>query len=232
MDSSKSIGATDAAKALRLETEELIAELQIRRPDWIANSSREAYAEAVLYASIARQLLTYHATLAGQSNDRFIRLLGLRDALMADILVYIMDRERPRGKVLAFAQNSHLMHNKAEWTLGSDVNSWYSAGAHISDLYGKAYAMIGMGAAVSPASSIGQPDAGTLEAALIAASAGPVRLIPTHQGKHLPASLIAAIPTRTTTPQYFPLVSHSFTDYDWICLLDDTPLTPQNVLWP
>jgi erythromycin esterase-like protein len=231
MDSSKSIGLSEQATALRIETEQLISELQIRRPEWIVNSSRDRFTEAMQYASIARQLLNYHAALAGQSPDRFVRLLGLRDALMGDLLEYIVSHERERGKVLAFAQNSHLMRGKAEWTIGSDENSWWSAGAHISERFGKAYAMIGMVSATSVASSLGQPETGTLEAALTA-SPGPARLIPTHQGQHLPAALIAALPTRTANPQYFPLTSHSFTDFDWLCVLDDTPHTPRNVLWP
>jgi erythromycin esterase-like protein len=38
----------------------------------------------------------------------------LRDAIMADNLAYIVERERARGRVLAFAHNSHLQRGKAQ----------------------------------------------------------------------------------------------------------------------
>jgi erythromycin esterase len=150
------------------------------------------------------------------------KLLGLRDAMMADNLAYMVSREHNRGKVLAFAHNSHLKRGKAEWQLGSDLLVWYPAGSHLNEVFGLRYAVIGSAVGVSDANGIGQPEAGTLEARLTAVP-GPARFIPTHKGQGLPASEIAALPTRSGSvknPTYFAMTSQSFTDFDWLAVLD------------
>lgn len=221
MDPAKSIGLSPAATALRVETEELITELHVRRPDLVAGSDEDRYREAVQYASAARQLLTYHAGVARKSGRRISRLLGMRDAMMADNLAYIMACEKDRGKVFAFAHNSHLKHGKTEWQLGNVVNSWWPAGAHLSGRLGAGYAVIGSGAAVSEVHGIGQPEPGTLEARL-AAAPGPVRFVPTHGGRGLPAA-VADLPVRsgsTENSTYFALTPQSITDFDWLVVLN------------
>ncbi len=224
LDPTKAVGLSAAATALRLETEELIAELQVRRPELVARSDESRYLEATHSASVARQLLNYHAALARQSGDRFVRLLGLRDALMADNLVYTVSHERGRGKVLAFAHNSHLQRGKAQWQLGADLHTWWPAGSHVNEMLGPRCAVIGSAVGESFANGIGQPEAGTLEARLTAVP-GPVRFIPTHKGQGLPTSEIAALPTRSGSmknPTYFALTPQSFTDFDWLAVLDST----------
>ena len=86
--------------------------------------------------------------------------------MMADNLAYVVARERGRGKVLAFAHNSHLQRRKAEWQLGTDLLTWWPAGAHLDEIFGPSYAVIGTAVGVSDANGIGQPEAGTLEARL------------------------------------------------------------------
>jgi erythromycin esterase len=226
MDPTKSVGLSSAATELRIETEELIAELQIRRPELVAKRDKSRYLEAVHYAKVARQLLNYHAVLARQSDagERLVRGLGLRDAMMADNLAYIVSRERGRGKVLAFAHNSHLKRGKAEWQLGTDLLTWWPAGAQLSEIFGPRYAVIGTAVGVSDENGIGVPEVGTLEAQLTAVP-GPARFIPTHLGLGLPTSAIAALPTRSGSmknPTYFPLTSQSFADFDWMVVLDRT----------
>jgi len=226
MDPTKSVGLSPAATALRIETEELIAELQVRRPELVAKSDISRYLEVVHYAKVARLLLIYHATLARLSDagERLVRGLGLRDMMMADNLEYTVSRERGRGKVLAFAHNSHLKHGKAEWQLGTDLLTWWPAGSHLNEMFGPCYAVIGSAVGVSDANGIGQPEAGTLEARLNA-SPGPARFIPTHLGLGLPTSAIAALPTRSGSmknPTYFALTTQSFTDFDWLAVLDRT----------
>src|SRR5262249_30215791 len=51
----QAIGRAPAATALRVETEELISELGVRRPELIAKSDESRYLEAVHYAGVARQ---------------------------------------------------------------------------------------------------------------------------------------------------------------------------------
>jgi len=190
----------------------------------VAQSGASRYLEAVQYASLARRLLNYHAALARASSDRLARLLGLRDAMMADNLAYLVSRERGRGNVLAFAHNSHLQRGKAQWQLGTDLLIWWPVGAHLNAMFGSRYAVIGSAVGVSDANGIGQPEAGTLEARLTAVP-GPARFIPTHKGQGLPTSAIAALPTRSGSmknPTYFALTSQSFTDFDWLAVLDST----------
>jgi erythromycin esterase len=226
MDPAKSIGLSPAATALRIETEDLIAELQMRRPELVAKSDEGSFLEAMQYATLARWLLNYHAALARKSepSKRIVQCLGLRDAMMADNLAYVVSRERGRGKVLAFAHNSHLQLGKAKWQLGCNALSWWPAGAHLSLIFGPRYAVMGTAVGVSAANGIGQPEAGTLEARLTGVP-GPGRFIPTHKGQGLASSEIASLPERcasTLNSTYFALTAQSLTDFDVLAVLDET----------
>ncbi len=224
MDPTQSIGLSPAATALRLETEDLITELRVRRPELVAKSDASRYREALHYAVVARQLLTYHAAVARPSPNRTADLLGQRDAMMADNLAYIVAQERDRGKVLAFAHNSHLKRGNAQWQLGPDLLIWWPAGAQLNELFGARYAVIGSGVGVSDANGIGQPEAGSLEARLLAAP-GPARFIPTYQGQGLSAAEVATLPLRSGSMKnssYFALTQQSFQDFDWFAVLDAT----------
>ena len=212
-----------AANALRIETEELIVALRTRRPELVARSDAGRYREAMQYAKVAREHLNFFVVLAGEGS--FAASLGVRDALMADNLAYIMAGERGRGKVLAFAHNTHLQRGEATMTLGADVYRWWPAGAQLNELFGARYAVIGSAVGFSEANGIGQPEVGTLEASLTAAP-GPLRFIPTHRGQGLPADAIGTLPLRsgsTNNPSYVtPLNPQSFTDFDWLVILDTT----------
>jgi erythromycin esterase-like protein len=210
------------ATALRLETEDLMTELRTRRPELVARSDAGRYVEAVHDASVARELLNFFAALAGKS--WVAGSLGVRDALMADNLAYIVARERGRGKVLAFAHNSHLQRGKAQMHVGPDVYTWWPAGSHLGEMFGPRYAVIGSAVGVSEVNGIGRPEAGTLEARLTAMP-GPARFIPTHKGQGLPTSAIAALPIRpgsVKNPSYFALTPQSITNFDWLVVLDST----------
>ena len=224
MDPTKSIGLSPEATALRIETEELISELRVRRPEFVAKSDESHYLEAVQYASVARQLLNYHAALARESSNRLVRLLGIREALMADNLAYMASRERDRGKVFVFAHNSHLQRGKSQWQLGTDIYTWWSVGSHLNEMFGQRYTVIGSAVGVSDINGIGQPEPGTIEA-LLTAMSGPARFIATHKGQELLTSTITALPIRSggvKNPTYFPLTTQSFTDFDWLAVLDTT----------
>lgn len=219
MDPTKSVGGSPAATALRIETEDLISELEARRPEFTAKSDSSRYLEALQHAIVARQLLNFHASMARGSD--YAERLGVRDALQANNLAYMVTRERGRGKVLAFAHNSHLRRGKAEWQLGADTVTWYPAGSLLNEMFGSRYAVIGTAVGVSDANGIGQPEAGTLEARLTAVP-GPVRFIPTHKGQGLDPEL-AALPIRSGSiknPTYFALTPASLTDFDWLAVLD------------
>jgi erythromycin esterase-like protein len=219
-DATKSIGLSPNATALRIAVEDLICELRTRRPELVAASDAEAFLEAVHCASAARHLLNYHAGVAGTSPRRIAELLGVRDLMMADNLAYTVGRER--GRVLVFAHNSHLKVGPAEWQLGSQLLTWWPAGAHLREVYGSRYVVIGTGLGQSEENSIGAPEAGTLEARLTRAP-GPGRFVATHRGEGLSAGEIAALPPRSGSaknPGYFPLTAKSLCEYDWLAVLD------------
>ena len=217
-DPTLSVGLSPNATALRIETEDIITELRIRRPELTAKSDPDCYLEALHYALITQQLLNYHAAAARKSDAS--TLLGIRDASMADNLAHIVNRERGRGKVLAFAHNSHLQRGKAVWP-------WYAfwpVGSHLNAMFGPRYAVIGSAVGVSDANGIGQPEEGALEARLMALP-GTAVFIPTHQGQGLPISEITALPIRsgsTKNLSYMGLTPQSYTDFDWLAFLDAT----------
>ena len=227
MDPTQGVGLSEAAAALRIETEDFITELQIRRPELIASSDADQYWEALQHAIVARQLLTYHAGLARQSDDRISELLGIRDGIMADLLAYIASRESGRGKVLVFAGNRHLQYGKIEWQLGPYLNRWWPAGAQLRAILGSRYAVIGTGVGISEENGIGQPEVGTLEALLTNHAEASV-LIPTYQGQRLVPSEIASLPIRSGSARnstYMPLDAASFTDFDGLLVLRSTTYT-------
>jgi erythromycin esterase-like protein len=223
-DPTKAIGLSPAATSLRIETEDLISELCARLPELVDKSDKTRYLEAIHYASVARRLLNYHAELARESEDRFARLLSVREAIMANNLEYIVSREHDRGKVLVFAHNSHLKRGKVEWQLSSNLLIWYPVGAHLNVMFGSRYAVIGSAVGVSEANGISQPETGTLEARLTAVP-GRMRFIPTYRGKGLPDSEISVLPIRSGSvknPTYFSLTPQSFADFDWLVIMDST----------
>lgn len=228
LDPTQAIGRSPGATALRIETEDLISELRVRRPELVAKSDESRYLEAVHYAVVARQLLHYHVALAQTSEKRQAILLGIRDAMMAENLAYIVSREQGRGNVLVFAHNSHLKRGKVQWQWGNETVIWWPVGSHLHEMFGRRYAVIGSAVGSSPANGIGQPEAGTLEARFTSAP-GPVRFIPTHQGQGLPAEEIAALPVRSGSKKngsyVEPLGAQSFTDFDWFAVLDTTAYT-------
>ncbi|GCF08770.1 erythromycin esterase family protein [Dictyobacter arantiisoli] len=220
LDPTQAIGRSPEATALRIETEELISELRVRYPELVAKSDESRYQEAVHYAVMARQLLNFHATLAQTSEKRQARLLGIRAAMMAENLAYIVSREQGRGNVLVFAHNIHLKRGKVQW--GNETVIWWPVGSHLHELFGRRYAVIGSAVGSSLANGISQPEAGTLEARFTSAP-GPVRFIPTHQGQGLPAEEMAALPIRSGSQKnrsYESLGAQSFTDFDWFAVLD------------
>jgi erythromycin esterase len=231
-DPTQAIGRSPEATALRIETEELISELRVRRPELVAKSDESRYQEAVHYAVMARQLLSYHAALAQTSQKRQARLLGIRAAIMAENLAYIVSREQGRGSVLVFAHNSHLKRGKVQWQWGNESVIWWPVGAHLNAMFGRRYVVIGSAVGESLVHGIGQPEAGTLEARFTSAP-GPVRFIPTHQGQGLPVEEMAALPLRSGSKKnrsYEPLGAQSFTDFDWFAVLDTTAYSQEG--WP
>ena len=221
-DPSKAIGLSPAATALRIETEDLITELRLQHPGQGAGCDNSRYHEALQYARLARQMLCYHAALARQSNDRLAELLGIRDLMMADNLAYVVSRQRGGGRVLSFAHNTHLKRGQARWQLGPHALAWWPAGAHLHEMLGPRYAVIGSAVGVSEGNGIGTPEPGTLEARLTSVS-GPVRFISTRRGQRQPAATFAELPVRSGSRKnstYFPLTPDSLIELDALAVFD------------
>lgn len=221
IDPAQAVGLSPDATALRIATEDLLTELRVRCPELVARGGQDRYLEAIHYAAVARHLLNYHAATAAGADFGF--RLGIRDAMMADNLAYIVHREEGRGRVLAFAHNSHLQRGQAVWP-------WYTfwpAGSQLNAMFGPRYAVIGTGVGTSEANGIGQPEPRSLEARLMALP-GAALAIPTHGGAGLPDAEIAGLPTRSGSarnPSYGPLTARSFTDFDWLVVLDSVSYT-------
>ena len=148
--------------------------------------------------------------------------------MMADNLAYMVSREHGRGKVLAFAHNSHLQRGQAQWQLGPHAEHLVAGGVARHEILGERYAVIGAGLGVSEANGIGQPEAGTLEA-LLTPMPGQALFIPTHGGQGLPATEIAALPTRSGSAlnsSYMPLNAACFSEFDWLVVLPSDDLHP------
>jgi erythromycin esterase len=231
MDPTKSVALSPAALSLRIATEDLLTELRVKRPESVAKSSRERYAEGLQHALIARELLNSHAALANKAG--YAALLGIRDALMADNLTHIVERERergsseasiPRAKVFVFAHNSHLQRGKVALPV---LGEWWPAGSQLDQTLGRRYAVVGSAVGVSEANGIGLPEPGSLEARLTRAP-GSARFVPTRRGIRLAAAEVATIPVRSGSaknPTYVPLRPQSLADFDWLVALNSTTYT-------
>ena len=68
-----------AATALRIETEDLITHLRLRRPELLTKTSEDRYLEAAQHTLVARELLNYHAALARPASTRQIRTARSRN---------------------------------------------------------------------------------------------------------------------------------------------------------
>lgn len=219
MNPSLGIGLSSNAVALRIVTENLISELHERRPELVAARGIEPLLEAMHHAAEARQLLTYHAVLAKVANDRQGRLLGIRDAMMADNLSYIAALEQSRGKVLIFAHNAHLQRSKVQWQFGDEQVDWWPVGAHLDVLFGAHYRVIASAVGTSPDNGIAEPEAQTLEVLLTDKAKTPLTLIPTHRGRDIPTEALYAMPRRAGSMKngsYAPLSPQHIQDFDWL----------------
>ncbi len=237
-DKSKSPARKPVGEALRIATEDLITELRVRRPELVAKSDEERYRAGLQYALVGRQMLAFHAAVAITAGEppHGTGLRGVRDALMADNLTYIVSREKPRGKVLAFAHNDHLKRGSSVWPCcgqkfnGTDVYEWWPAGSQLNQTFGSHYAVIGSGFGVSDEKNGIKPaEPGTIEARLSAVP-GPLVFIPTYRGRAIPASQISAFPRRSGTEKnlsYTVLEPQSFTEFDWLAILDSTEYVRQ-----
>ena len=215
------IGLSPRAQSLRLATDELAAELRFRRPELVARSDGDAFGEALRHLTVALNLLDLHAALARR--EPLDTLVSIRDAMAAEQLVYIAERERTRGRVLVYLHSIHLRRTRAKLP-------WYEfwpTGAHLDQLLGERFAVIAGALGTSEANLVGAPEAGTLEARLLARNSDV--FVPTWRGRRLAPGALTALPVRTgsTRPDvpYTPLIAQSIADFDGIAFLRSVSYT-------
>jgi erythromycin esterase-like protein len=144
MDAAKSIGGSPEAGALRVIADDLLTALYAHAPRLIAASSVTQWRHAEVHANAALGLLRYHARAArpGPQAERTSRLLGVRDASMAQNLLDIRTVEEQRGATLVFAHNRHIQRHPSRWRLADLDLEWFSAGSIVASLLGNRYVAI------------------------------------------------------------------------------------------
>jgi len=220
-DGPQAFGLSPRASALRLAIENLAFELHVRRPELASKSNRESFNEALHSLSVARNLLALHAALARR--ESLDTLVTMRDAMAAEHLVHIAEREATRGRVLVSLHAAHLRRTKTKLP-------WYEfwpTGAHLEQLFGARFAVIGGALGTSDANFIAAPESGTLESRLLAQQSD--CFLPTRRGKGLFEGEAASLPIRTgsTRPYvpYSPLSPQSVADVDVIAFLRSATYT-------
>ncbi|MEK8109606.1 DUF6194 family protein [Micromonospora sp. M12] len=150
----RSIGRSADAQRLRVIADDLLTELYLQ-----AHRRPEGWRAAFVHATSAVAVLRYHAAAAAPlaGSERFARLAGVRDALMAENLLAIRAAEAHRGPTLVFAHNTHLQRHPSTMTMDGTEVSWAGAGAIIASLLGDQYLVIVGSLGASPLSASGHP---------------------------------------------------------------------------
>jgi erythromycin esterase-like protein len=189
----RSIGRSDDAQRLRVIADDLLTDLYRQAPQ-----RPEGWWAAFVQARAAVALLRYHAEAAAPhpQEERFARLAGVRDALMAENLLAIRCAEAHRGPTLVFAHNQHLQRYPSTMTMAGIDVAWNSAGAIIGSLLGDRYAVIVGSLGASPALGISEPAPATYEGKLQQKTQIP---------RYLRTSEVQPAEQRTHDYRYFPL---------------------------
>jgi len=226
-DATHTFGISPRAQNLRLAVEDLHFELRLRQPELVAQSNRGSFDDALHDVAVARNLLALHAALARR--ESLGTLVSMRDAMVGEHMVYIAEREG-HGKVLVHLHNAHLRRTRT--TL-----PWYEflpTGAHLDQLFGARFAVIGGAVGTSEENFIGAPEAGSLEAQLL--TRGADCFLPTWRGRGLPEGALAALPVRSRGARpyitYEPLTPQWVADLDGIAFLCSATHTRGMPAWP
>jgi erythromycin esterase-like protein len=189
----RSIGRSADAQRLRVIADDLLTELYLQAP-----RRPEHWRAAFVHATSAVALLRYHAEAAAPlpQQERIARLVGVRDALMAENLLAIRSAEAHRGPMLVFAHNRHLQRDPSTMTMAGMDLSWFSAGAIAGSLLGDRYAVIVGSLGASPALGIEAPATSTYEGKLQQR---------TNLPRYIRASEVEPAEQRTHDYRYFPL---------------------------
>lgn len=164
LDPAQSPGNTPEAHRLRAVADDLLTQLHARAPEL----SRAEWYLARTYLGAGIALLRYHRQSAERIDEatRISRMCGIRDVAMAQNLLEIREIEAGRGPTLVFSQNRHLQRNRSHMFFGGMDIEWFSAGALVAETLGERYTFVAGSLGRSDAIGLGEPAAGTYEAAL------------------------------------------------------------------
>ncbi|MEU1201580.1 erythromycin esterase family protein [Streptomyces sp. NPDC005813] len=160
----RSAGQSAEAKELRLYADDLMALLDEHTPHLIAVSSPQDHERARLHARTAVGLLRYHYWMADTSPSRMTRLVGLRDAMMADNLLALAQR----APALVHAHNGHLQRDRSAIRMSGRPLQWWSAGALAGAHLGERYAFLAMALGTIRHQGVDTPPPDTVEGLLYA----------------------------------------------------------------
>jgi erythromycin esterase-like protein len=143
-DPAASPGDTPGAHRLRAVADELHTALYAQAPQSIAATDRTVWDRARIHATTALGLLRYHRQAAQRLDEaeRWSRLSGVRDALMAQNLLDIRALEAGRGPTAVLAHNIHLQRNESRMEMAGMNLTWNGTGAVIAALLGPKYLFI------------------------------------------------------------------------------------------
>jgi erythromycin esterase-like protein len=166
MDPSQSVGSSNDARELRFIADDLLTLLMAESPRLVSATSRDDWWQASLYGRSAAGLLRYHAGMADTSPGRMGRLLGVRETMMVDNLLAIMENQARQGPTFVFAHNGHLRKGQTHMQLREHSLRWWTAGAIVDTHLGDQYAFIASALGAAPHQGINAPQADTPEGLL------------------------------------------------------------------
>jgi erythromycin esterase-like protein len=145
MDPAASPGDTAEADRLRAIADDLLTQLYASAPELIGATSRDAWNRAKAHATTAIGLLRYHRQAAQRidNSDRWSRLSGIRDAIMAQNLLEIRDIEARRGPTMVHGHNIHLQRGPSRMSMAGMDLTWNGTGAIVASLVKERYIFIG-----------------------------------------------------------------------------------------
>ncbi len=108
--------------ALQRAIDEACSLIEGNRRAAVSASSLDAYEWAFRKAHDLREMPPILADYTMELDfDKIIRLVGLRDRMMADNVEWVLAREGRRGRVLVFAANGHITASPMDATVFRDV---------------------------------------------------------------------------------------------------------------
>ncbi len=217
MNPSRSVGRTPEAQRLRVLADDLAALLDWQAPHLVASSTPDEWERARLYGRTATGLLRYHFWMADDSPSRLVRLLSVRDSMMAANLLAVAER----GATLVHAHNSHLQRDKSSMRMGGVRQEWWSAGAIVDARLGEEYAFLATALGTIRHHGVGTPPPDTVEGMLYALPEDRYLVDP----RRLTAALGGVTPASRVSPWfgYAPLDPAHLESIDALGFVKDCP---------